>query len=84
MWSGAVSVGAEAQQRKLIHSVPPVYPDLARQAGIEGTVRLKAIIGKDGAPQDLKVLSGESVLADAAFEAVRQWRYQPTRWMASR
>ncbi len=77
-WLGGVKVDADTQQRKLVHSVRPVYPDVARQAGIEGTVRLKAIIARDGSVQALKVISGEPALANAAVEAVRKWRYRPT------
>ncbi len=77
-WMGGVRVDADTQQQKLIHSARPVYPDVARQAGIEGTVRMKAIIAKDGSVQALKVISGEPVLANAAVEAVRKWRYRPT------
>jgi len=78
MWWGGIRVDPETQQRKLIHPVRPKYPDVARHAGIEGAVRLRAIIDKDGTVQDVKVLSGPAVLAEAATEAVRQWRYQPT------
>lgn len=78
MWWGGVRVDPGTQQRKLIHSVRPKYPDVARHAGIEGTVRLRAIIDKDGTVQDVKVISGPAVLAQAATEAVRQWQYAPT------
>lgn len=78
MWSGGVHVSADEQQRKLIQVVRPVYPDVARQAGLEGAVRLRVVVAKDGTIQDLKVLSGEPVLVKAATEAVRQWRYRPT------
>lgn len=78
IWRGSLRADADRQQQKLVHSVRPVYPDAAKQAGIEGTVRLKAIIAKDGTVQDLKVLSGDPALVNAAVEAVRQWRYQPT------
>jgi TonB family protein len=78
IWWGSLRVDADRQQQKLVHSVRPVYPDAAKQAGIEGTVRLKATIAKDGTVQDLKVLSGDPALVNAAVEAVRQWRYQPT------
>ena len=78
IWLGGVRVDAETQQRKLVHSVRPVYPRAAKQAGIQGTVRLKAVIAKDGTVQGLKVLEGDPVLVEAAAEAVRQWRYQPT------
>jgi len=63
---------------KLIHQVTPVYPPLARQARIEGTVQLQAFIGRDGRIRDLRVTSGHPLLIPAAVEAVRQWVYRPT------
>jgi TonB family protein len=78
LWQGSIRVDADTQQQKLVHSVLPVYPDAAKQAGVEGPVRLKAVIGKDGTVQSLRVRSGDAALVDAAVEAVRQWRYQPT------
>jgi TonB family protein len=56
----------------------PVYPDEARMAHISGTVRFHAIIGKDGKIKQLEFVSGHPALKEAAFDAVRQWRYQPT------
>lgn len=73
-----VRVGGEVQQGKLVKSQAPVYPVLAKRARIEGTVRLQAIIGKDGSVQKVEVLSGHAVLAQSAKEAVQQWRYKPT------
>jgi protein TonB len=61
-----------------IFAPKPVYPPLAIIARIQGTVRLEAIINKDGTIQDLKVLSGHPLLVKAAIEAVARWRYQPT------
>jgi protein TonB len=55
-----------------------MYPPLARQTRISGTVRLHAIIGKNGAVQQLEVISGHPLLVQAALDAVRQWRYRPT------
>ncbi len=62
---------------RLISSTKPVYPTLARQARIQGTVRLEAIIGKTGSIEKLSVVSGHSLLRQAAIDAVKQWRYQP-------
>jgi len=56
----------------------PVYPPLARQARISGTVRLEAVIALSGVVQSLRVASGHPLLARAALDAVRQWVYQPT------
>ncbi len=64
-------------QGSLIRRVEPIYPPLARTARIQGSVVLEAIIGKDGTMQRLQVLSGHPILAPAAVEAVRQWRYKP-------
>jgi len=77
LWRGGVRVDPEEEQKRLSHSVAPAYPDIARDAGIEGDVTLRLIIGEDGAVNEIKVLSGEPVLARAASEAVAQWRYAP-------
>jgi protein TonB len=61
----------------LIKKVQPNYPPLARQARIQGTVLLQAEISKDGAIENLRLISGHPMLAPAAIEAVKQWRYKP-------
>lgn len=61
----------------LIRRVNPIYPSLARTARVQGQVLLSAVIGKDGAIENLRVLSGHPMLVAAAVEAVRQWRYRP-------
>ncbi len=63
---------------KAIYQPRPAYPQIAIIAHIQGTVVLQAIIGKDGAIQDLKVMSGNPMLIPATLNAVRTWRYQPT------
>ena len=70
--------GGNVQQAKLINMVRPVYPPLAKQARISGTVRLHAIIAKDGSVIQLEVVGGHPLLVQSALDAVRQWRYQPT------
>lgn len=67
----------DAMQTLLIKKVNPRYPPLARQARIQGMVILKIVIGKAGNVQSLQLVKGHPMLAPAAFEAVRQWRYQP-------
>lgn len=57
--------------------VQPSYPMLARQMKVQGAVVLQALIGADGLIQDLHVVSGPAILASAAEEAVRQWRFKP-------
>jgi protein TonB len=61
----------------LVRKVVPAYPPLARNARIQGTVVLQAMIGKQGTIEDLRLVSGHPMLATAAIEAVRQWRYRP-------
>jgi len=61
----------------LIYRVQPIYPPLARQARIQGTVELRAIISKTGTIENLAVVSGHPMLVKSALEAVRQWRYRP-------
>jgi protein TonB len=61
----------------LVHRVQPNYPPLARQARIQGSVVLQAEISKDGAIENLRLMSGHPMLAPSAIEAVRQWRYKP-------
>jgi protein TonB len=73
-----IHVSTGVQAAKLIAQVTPVYPALAKQARVTGTVRLTAIIGRDGAIRNLQVMSGHPLLTPAALEAVKQWRYQPT------
>ena len=73
-----IRLGGRVQAAKILNRISPVYPADAVEQGLTGVVRLEAIITVEGAVRDIKVLSGESVLAAAAVYAVRQWRYQPT------
>ena len=57
--------------------VQPSYPPLAKQARIQGTVVLQAVIGKDGSIQHLKAVSGHPMLIQSAIDAVSRWKYKP-------
>jgi protein TonB len=72
-----IRVGGQVMRAQLIHQVSPTYPRKAKTAGIEGTVRLDVLIGKDGRVLNMKLLSGHPVLAKAAMKAVSKWRYKP-------
>jgi protein TonB len=72
-----IRVAARVVEANLIHDVAPTYPPEAGRARIEGTVVLLAVIGKDGSVQDVRVESGLPILAQAAMDAVKQWRYKP-------
>jgi hypothetical protein len=65
---------AQLTPAKLLHRVDPVIPDFAKEAGIDGTVLLSAVIGTDGKLKDVKFVSGDRALAIEAFRAVRDWR----------
>jgi protein TonB len=72
-----VRVSQGVTQGLVIRRVQPNYPPLARQARIQGTVLLQAEISKDGTIQNLRLISGHPMLAPAAIEAVKQWKYKP-------
>src|SRR5437870_1277010 len=72
-----VRVSAGVTNGLLVKRVQPPYPPLARQARIQGTVVLQAEISKTGDIQNLRLISGHPMLAPAAIEAVKQWKYKP-------
>jgi periplasmic protein TonB len=72
-----IRVAARVAEANLIHDVPPQYPPEAGRERIEGTVVLMAVIGTDGSVKDVQVESGPAALAQAAIDAVKQWRYRP-------
>jgi protein TonB len=72
-----VRVSSGVQSGLLVRKVPPQYPPLARQARIQGTVILQAQISKEGNIENLQLVSGHPMLAPAAIEAVKQWKYKP-------
>jgi TonB family protein len=74
----AARSGASLQIGEPVARVAPLYPEDAERQGVEGTVKLRVVITKDGAVQNLEVLAGPSLLATAAVNAIRQWHYRPT------
>ncbi|MGE5204437.1 MAG: energy transducer TonB [Chlamydiota bacterium] len=72
-----VRVSQGVSQGLLVHKVQPEYPQIAKQAHIQGSVVLHAVIGKDGQVQGLQVVSGHPMLTASAINAVKQWRYKP-------
>jgi len=71
-------VAGNVQAAALLYSVVPVYPALAKQTGVEGLVRLSVVIGRDGMVNDVRLLSGQPLLVQAAMDSVRQRTYKPT------
>ena len=74
----AVRVGGNIKEPKKLKNVAPTYPDIAKQARVQGVVILECTISPQGKVTDVKVLRGIPLLDDAAKEAVRQWVYTPT------
>jgi TonB family protein len=64
-------------ETRVLHRVEPQYPEDARQQNIQGTVVLEVQIGTDGAVQDVQLVGGPALLAQAAMDAVKQWRFRP-------
>ena len=73
-----IMVGGGVQANKLAIQSTPVYPPLAKQARVSGTVELSAVIGKDGHVMNLSVIKGHPLLVQSALDAVKDWVYQPT------
>jgi TonB family protein len=68
--------GQEELHRKVTTKVPPVYPELARRMHVTGTVKIMITVAPNGSIKDTKVIGGHPVLAEAALEAVRKWRFE--------
>ncbi|MBN1570155.1 MAG: energy transducer TonB [Acidobacteria bacterium] len=73
-----IRVSGVIQEGKLIHRVDPPYPKLALIARVSGSVRLEAVIDEEGSVTDLKIVEGHPLLNEAAYNAVKQWKYLPT------
>jgi TonB family protein len=66
-----------AERQRLAEAIPPSYPPLAQHMNVQGSVVLQALIAADGSIQNLHVMSGPAILASAAQQAVREWRFKP-------
>jgi TonB family protein len=73
-----VRVGGQVQESKIIRRVPPIYPELARRAGVEAVVILEVIVDEEGNVTNVRVLRSHPLLEQAAIDAVKQWKYSPT------
>jgi protein TonB len=75
--SSPTRIVSHLSEAQLVNRVEPVYPHVAAVAGIQGQVKLHAIIARDGSVQSLNAISGHPLLVRAALDAVGQWRYRP-------
>jgi protein TonB len=76
--AGPVRVGGNIKEPKKLRNVPPQYPDVAKQARVQGVVVLEATIDRSGRVDNVRVLRGIPLLNEAALDAVRKWVYSPT------
>jgi protein TonB len=74
---GPKRIKSQLTEGQLVNRVDPIYPHIAAISGIQGQVKLHAIIGRDGRIQSLSAISGHPLLLRAALEAVERWRYRP-------
>jgi TonB family protein len=72
-------VPAEVMEKLVTHRVDPEYPQAARPAKLQGVIVLEVVVGRDGSVTDVRALNGPEVLAQAAIEALRWWRFEPYR-----
>ena len=75
--SARIRISADVAAEMLEDNAPPVYPPIAKAARVEGTVVLEATISISGAVVGIRVISGPSMLQQAALDAVKTWHYQP-------
>lgn len=70
-------LGQDAITRKVKSQVAPSYPDLARRMSITGVVKIQVRVDKSGTVKETKLIGGHPVLANAAMDAVKRWKYEP-------
>ncbi len=88
---GTIHVGAQQTQqaqndeivRRAKSRVQPAYPELARKMNISGTVKIEVVVAPNGTVKDARVVGGHPVLAGAALDAARKWRFEPAAGEAS-
>ncbi len=74
-----IQVPAEVMERLLVHRVAPTYPENARKQNLQGIIALDIVVGRDGSVVSMHPLNGPDVLARAAMDALRWWKFEPYR-----
>jgi len=77
--SAQIQVPTDVMQRLLVHQVQPVYPQEARKENLQGVIALEIVVAPDGSVVSTRALNGPDVLAQAAMDALRWWKFQPYR-----
>jgi TonB family protein len=78
MQAGAQQVQSEELVRRAKSRVQPFYPELARKMNISGTVKIEVVVAPNGTVKDARVVGGHPVLANAALDAAKKWRFEPS------
>lgn len=74
-----MQVPPEVMEKLLVHRVEPVYPPEAKKERLDGVIAIDIVIGRDGSVLSMHPLNGPDMLADAAMDALRWWRFEPYR-----
>ena len=78
---GPGRVGAQQAQEEIVRraksKVQPIYPELARKMNITGTVKIEVVVAPNGTVKDARIVGGHPVLASAALDAAKKWRFEP-------
>ena len=75
--AGAQQAQSEEIVRRAKNKVQPQYPELARKMNLAGTVKIQVVVAPNGTVKDARVMGGHPVLANAALDAARKWRFEP-------
>jgi TonB family protein len=75
--AGAQQVQSEEIVRRAKSKVEPMYPELARKMHISGTVKIEVVVAPNGTVKEARIVGGHPVLANAALDAARKWRFEP-------
>lgn len=75
-FASALAMPARAEDRAVVQRFPPAYPELAKRMRITGVVKMSVTVDATGKVTDVKTVSGNSVLSNAAQEAVRKWKFE--------
>jgi TonB family protein len=76
-FAAALQAQGTASTRRIVLKTTPSYPELARQMGIGGIVRIDAVVSSDGTVKTLSVKGGHPVLVQAATNTIRKWKWEP-------
>jgi TonB family protein len=81
--AGAQQAQSEEIVRRAKSKVQPAYPELAKRMNISGTVKIEVVVAPNGTVKDARVVGGHPVLAGAALDAAKKWRFEPSAGEAS-